>query len=218
MRKGLFSNRFSKLTSLVGLIIVVFTSVWWYRSCSNSAPDGLKIENTPIQITQIRKIAELTVIGMEDEFVLDTIEYYQSREDQIAGNSFKLRNTKDFSNVLANPHIKRRLTLIVKTRSKFGFDLSKGNLEIFQNNDSVWIHTKPAKILSIESNPSKTKVFIENGSWSDGDRAKLLNRIVKQIQKRLKTNEIQKRVENSFDDLVIKIMKDGRKVLVYHDL
>ncbi|MBU2020005.1 MAG: DUF4230 domain-containing protein [Bacteroidetes bacterium] len=218
MRKNRFYRRMPKAVRYAILGVLIFFGIWMYRSCKADSANKFLIEETPIQVTKIREIAELAVIGMEDEFVLDSVEYYKSKTEKYSGNSFKLQNTRDFKNVISNSEIKRRLTLIVKTKSKIGFDLSENQLQIFQNKDTVWIHTGKPKILSVERNPSKTKVFIENGSWSDSDRIRLLERIPKKIEKRLKENDLNKKVESIFQELLIKLLKDDRQILVYHDL
>jgi hypothetical protein len=200
------------------LAVFIFLGILIYRSCNDSNSNDFLIQDTPIQVTKVRTIAELAVIGMEDEFVLDSVEYYKSASDKFAGNSFKLQKGEDILNVLSKPEIKRRLSIIVKTKSKIGFDLSDKQLQIFQNKDSVWIHTGKPKILSIERNPSKQEIFIENGSWSDSDRTNLLKRITKKIENRLKENALKSKVETTFKELLIKLLKDDRKILVYHDL
>jgi ribosomal protein S20 len=45
-----------------------------------------------------------------------------------------------------------------------------------------------------------------------------LKRITKKIENRLKENALKSKVETTFKELLIKLLKDDRKILVYHDL
>ena len=219
MRNVVKFNRFSRWFKMLWYAIAIFIGIWLYRKCTNKiSTHAWKIENSPIQVTQVRKISELAILQMDEEYVLDTVEYYKSSSDELSGNSIKLRQARNFKYVLSNPSIKRRLCLIVKSKAKIGFDLSSDQLQIFQNKDSVWIHTGKAKVLSVEMNPLKTRVFLENGSWTDADRNKLLGRIPIKIEEKLKQNQINKRVEVTFERMLKRLLKDEREILVYHDL
>jgi hypothetical protein len=205
------------LKNLVALLFFSFMGFLLFRACSDKPqPPELVLDETPLHIESIRKIAEVATISFKDEVVSDTIEYYKSGDDEFAGTLRKLADL-DLKNAIRNSEIKRRLTLIVKGEAKIGFDLTDKNYRIDQNKDTIWFHFPKAKILDINLNPSETEVFQENGTWHDYTRKQLLAKAKVKIERNVINAQLLQKAEDSMKDLIRKLMRDDRKLLIYYE-
>jgi hypothetical protein len=210
-------NSIRLLKNLVALLFLSFMGFLLFRACSDKAiPHDLVLEDTPLRIESIRKIAEVATISFKDEVVADTIEYYKSSEDEISGTLKKLVQL-DLKNLVRNSKVKRRLTLIVKGEAKVGFDLTDHNYRINQNKDTIWCHFPRAKILGINLNPSQTEIFQENGTWHDYTRLQLLAKAKTKIENNVVNAKLLQKAQDSMTDLLRKLMQDDRKILIYYE-
>lgn len=205
------------LKNLVALLFLSFLGFLLFRACSDKPkPPNLVLDETPLHIESIRKIAEVATISFNDEVVADTVEYYKNGDEVLSGTFKKLANL-DFKNAIRNSNIKRRLTLIVKGEAKIGFDLTDNNYRIYQNRDTIWFHFPKATILDINLNPSQTEVFQENGTWHDYTRKQLLAKAKTKIENNIVHAQLLQKAENSMKDLIQKLTRDERKLLIYYE-
>jgi hypothetical protein len=213
----MMKNSIRLLKNLVALLFLSSMGFLFFRACSDkpSLPN-LRIEDTPLHIESIRKIAEVATISVKDEVVADTIEYYKNGKEEISGTLNKLVHL-DLKNVVRNSNVKRRLTLVVKGEAKIGFDLTDKNYRIDKNQDTIWFHFPKSKILDINLNPLQTEVFQENGSWPDDTRKQLLNKAKQKIERNVEHAELLQKAEKTMSSLLRKLIRDKRKLVIYYE-
>ncbi len=205
------------LKNLVALLFIGFMGFLFFRACEDRpSPQALTLEETPLHIESVKKIAEVATISYKDEVVVDTVEYYAT-SDQVFLGSLEKMSRLDFENATRNFHVKRRLTLLVKGEAKIGFDLTDNNYRIAQNNDTIWINFPKAKLLDVSLNPSQTEVFQEDGKWHDYTRKQLLNKAKLKIEKDVAFANLFLKAETSMSVLISKLIRDKRKVLIYYE-
>jgi hypothetical protein len=210
-------NSIRLLKNLVAILFLSFMGFLLFRACSDKPKkEAYVLDETPLHIESIRKIAEVATISFKDEVVSDTIEHYKNGDEELAGTLKKLANL-DLKNAIRNFEIKRRLTLIVKGEAKIGFDLSDKNYRIEQNKDSIWFHFPKAKILDININPSQTEVFQEIGVWHDYTRKQLLAKAKIKMEKNVMKAQLLQKAEDSMKSLIRKLMRDKRTLLIYYE-
>jgi hypothetical protein len=205
------------LKNLFVLAIIFLVGFSIFRACKGTSnePD-LVLEDTPLHIESVCRIAEVATMGFQDEVVADTVEYFKGNDDKLMGNLKKLSDL-EIKHFLRYSNVKRRLTLIVKGEAKVGFDLTKNNYRIAQNADTIWLHFPKAKLLDINVNPLHTEVFQEDGDWNDAVRRALLNKAKKRIEQDVVDAQLIAKAEKSMSDLILQLVGDQRKILIYYE-
>lgn len=205
----------SKTREILRLVIntiifaaIVTVVVLLVRLCSSSEDLGWKLEDRPLKIETIRKIAELSTVSYTDEAVMDTIEYYKDLGEQVTGNIVKLSDLENWKYSIRGSNIKRRLTLIVGGEVRFGFDLKDTVFNLSYSQDSVFVQISEPKILDILVVPSKTIVFQEHGEWHDRARRKLQQKAVAIFAERSKQLELEKKSKQQLEQLLKKMIAD----------
>ena len=150
---------------LIMLVLVMLYAKWKglpsFSSWLEAKP--VVIDETPLVISEIKKIAELHTAKLYCEVVADSVIISPGEAAMLAmqeSGAFPILPPMVFSKG-------KKMVLIAKGRVIAGLDLSALNEKnIVVRNDSVWITLPPAKILDIITNPSDFEVFTEEGDWS----------------------------------------------------
>jgi len=209
-------NNIRLLKNLAVLAVLVFGVIFVFKKCSSDDAEGkLALEDSPLHIENIAKIAELAMVSFQDELVLDTIEYYNSSTDYVTGNVWKLHDLDNIKHVFSESDVKRRLTLIAKVEAKIGFRLTDKNYRVEQNKDTIWFHFPLPEILDFNSNPSETEVFKENGNWDDQARKNLMKRAERKTRYQVQQMDLDEKAKEGLKSLLKNILKDERTKMVY---
>ncbi|MFA7274792.1 MAG: DUF4230 domain-containing protein [Crocinitomicaceae bacterium] len=205
------------LKNLVVLAVIYLAGFYIFRACKGTSNDpDFVLEDTPLHIESVRRIAEVATMSFQDEVVADTVEYFKGSEDKWIGNLKKLSDL-EIKHFIRYSNVKRRLTLIVKGEAKVGFELTDKNYRIAQNVDTIWFHFPKAKLLDVNVNPLHTEVFQESGIWNDVARQKLMNKAKTRIVKDVNKAELTQKAEKSMSDLILQLVSDERKILIYYE-
>lgn len=138
-------------------------------------PASALIDETPMLVKEIRKISQLVTLNVQDEVVVSSL------KPAPAGSARRLVNI--FSTVPAMAM--DRLVLVVKGEIQMGTELRGLNSEqVFINGDSISIQLPAATILDIQTNPSGTETFTEEGSWSPPEVTALKEKARAQLAER----------------------------------
>lgn len=139
------------------LLVVILAATAWYLLAKTDwlpslrelvKPKAVRIDETPVVVGEIRKLAEWTTIVAYDEVVEDTV---------------RTESSPNPLSALTGPD---RLVLVVKGTVRAGTDLSameEGS--ITRIGDSVAVTLPPARILDVSVNPSGVETFMESGQW-----------------------------------------------------
>lgn len=193
---------------------IVAGVLFMIRRCGPGENPGWELENRPLKIENIRKIAELSTVSYTDEVVMDTIEYYKDLGEQISGNVTKLSDIENWKYSIRGSNIKRRLTLIIGGEVRYGFDLKDTMFNVTYSGDSVFVKVTQPKILDILIVPSKTSVFQEHGEWHDRARRKLQQKAISILGERSKQLDLEEKAKRQLETLLKKLIADKRSTLI----
>lgn len=196
--------------AVIGICIFAVYDYFWRQDSSEYA-----IDDTPLKVEMVRSIAEISTISYKDEVVEDSIEYFKNSTDQISGNILKLGDLDYWKYGVRASNISRRLTLIVKGEVRYGFDLTKHQIDIQHNADTIWLNMPKPKILDVIVVPSATTIFQENGDWSDQARIKMEKKAISQLILNAEKLNLQKKTISQMDKLLRKIVPKDRVLLIY---
>lgn len=200
----------------LAIILLTFVGYLIYQFfAGEEKEENWEIDNTPLQIEAIKTIAEISTVSYRDEVVVDSVEFYRTMNEQIAGNTLKLIDVDQWKYGLKSSNIKRRLTLIVKGEVRYGMNLTQNNYKFKQNNDTIWFTLPKPQILDVLVTPSSTEIFLENGEWKDHERKQLENKAkIRLKQNADKLNLEKKTIENIcrlFENLI-----PGEKKIIFN--
>lgn len=153
---------------LIVLVLGMLYAKWkGLPSFSNwLAAKPVVIDETPLVISEIKKIAELHTAKLYCEVVADSVIISPAEAAMLAmqgSGAFPLLPPMVFTKG-------KKMVLIAKGRVIAGMDLSTINEKnVMVKNDSVWLTLPSAKILDIITNPSDFEVFTEEGEWSSNE-------------------------------------------------
>lgn len=200
---------------IIGMLVLV-ALVWLVvRACgSEKEPTRFEIEDSPMRVELIRNIAHLATISYEDEVVIDSVEYYRNAGEQLAGNFEKLTDPDNFKHGLKASNVKRRLTLIVKGKIHYGFDLKDKTFQFRESDSLIEIQLPQPKILEVISTPSTTRIFQENGKWQDYEINLLKKRSRNKIIARFLELKLEDQAKNNLKRIILSLMPKGKKVKV----
>lgn len=208
-------------TELVRLVInmsiiagLVVLALFLIRRCTADEDGEWELENHPLRVENIRKIAELSTVSYTDEVVSDSIEYYEDFGEQFAGNVSKLADLESWKYAVRGSAIKRRLTLIVGGEVRYGFDLKDTTFRVTYSGDTVFVQTAAPKILDVIVVPSKTTIFQEHGQWQDNARIQLQQKARLILAARSGKMELAQKSKQQLESLLKKLLADKRKLIV----
>ncbi|HPZ88330.1 MAG TPA: DUF4230 domain-containing protein [Flavihumibacter sp.] len=164
----------------------------WFRA----AP--VTIDETPIIVSRIRALSELSSLSVQDEVVVTQI--------KPSGTAKQIISMMTPGTPPALDH----LVLVVKGELQLGTDL-KGLTEkqVFVSGDSISIRLPPATVLLAQINPSQTETFIEEGDWTPEQVTQLKIKARDQLIERAR----QKGLLQKANERSLKIMEDFLKTL-----
>lgn len=154
-----------RLGILTVIGVVGYLAYRWFGP--DEASDEIVLQDSPLKVEQIRSILELNTLKFQDEVVVDSVEFYNSTSDQIAGNLNKIIDVDQFKHGISGSAVKRRLTLIIKGELLYGVDLKRRDFQMLPQGDSLIIVIPTPELLSIAVSPKKTEIVTENGYWKD---------------------------------------------------
>lgn len=199
-----------QLVLLAALVAAVLFIVKW---CSGSGPKSrYEIENSPIRVEMIRNITQLANISYKDEVVVDSVEFYESESEMIAGNLAKLADPDNFKHGLKAGNVKRRLTLIVKGEVWIGFNLNDKKFNIVETDSLVQITLPEPKIIDVISTASSTRIFQENGRWEDYEIRQLKNKARLKMRQNAEALQLQAKAKENAKNVLSKLIKKKKRV------
>lgn len=152
---------------VIGFIVIIATILLWQFAHSTEvhvSKDG-KMEITPIEVEKIRNIGEWEFLAVSDEEIVDTIRHGFFGDDE--------------------------LSRIYYGTLRLGIDLGETKLDwITMDNDTVIVKLPQIKLLDKNFiDEAKTKSFIEDGEWSEADRAALTRKAILIMRERCLTKQ-----------------------------
>ena len=121
---------------------------------------SLTIDDTPVVVTRIRALGELTTACFYDEMVL-------SRSKQ---NSFSSSALGSLARDSFGKDVDDHLVIIAKGTVRAGVDLLEMTPEDLRfSGDTVFVRLPAPQYLDIIVNPSDFEVFAETGKWTHGE-------------------------------------------------
>lgn len=208
-------------TELVRLVInmsiiagLVVLALFLIRRCTSDEDGEWELENHPLRVENIRKIAELSTVSYSDEVVSDSIEYYDDMSEQFTGNISKLSDLENWKYVVRGSAVKRRLTLIVGGEVRYGFDLKDTTFHVTYSGDTVFVQAAAPKILDVIVVPSKTSIFQEHGEWHDNARVRLQQKARLILAARSAKMGLEEKSKQQLESLLKKLLSNKRKLIV----
>jgi hypothetical protein len=201
-----------RLAVIAGIAFIGVIVYRWFFGRAEG--DGYAIEDTPLHVEEIRKIIELNTIRFRDEVVVDTVEYYRSVSEQIAGNFEKLTDPDQIEHGISHSNVKRRLTLVMKGELLYGVDLKRKDFSVEPKDDKLIIHIPSPELLSVSLTPENTDVFVENGNWKDYER-QLMQR--KARNKMIASGEklgLREKAKEPVERLLKQLIRSDKQVVV----
>lgn len=189
---NLLKNIFIYLTKrwlpvLVGIAVVLFVLSRIHVDLSPSKwfkAQPLRIDETPIIISEIKQIAELQTAKLFCEVVTDSVVISTAEAAYRA-----LRDAIFFPPLPPALTIPKKIVIVSKGQVIAGMDLSTiTNDNIILIGDTAKLSLPSAKILDVISNPSDTEIFLESGQWTSAEII-----LVKQKAQRQMREEADKR-------------------------
>ena len=120
----------------------------------------LTIDDTPVIVTKIRSLGQLTTVCYYDEMVL-------TRSKQ---NSFSASPLGSLARDSFGKDVDDHLVIIAKGTVRAGVDLMDMTEEDIRfAGDTAWIRLPAPQYLDIIVNPSDFEVFAETGKWTHGE-------------------------------------------------
>ncbi len=198
------------IKNLIVVALISIAGYFAYQHFFSEKNTELSIAETPIQIENIKSIAEISAVSYKDEIVVDSIEFFDKDVDYSYFNPIDLYK-------MYNRNIKRRLTLIVHGEVKYGIDLSDNNYSVFQNKDTLWLHLPRPEITDVIISPSKTEIFTEKGNWTDNEKKEMLIKATKKLKKNAKKLNLHKKALKNTRTIFQRMIVSRKKLLIYFD-
>ena len=186
-KNKLFIFRYPQLTLIALGIIVIAIALTMLARCSrhNSLQivTDQGIDDTPQIVESLKAIGQWEFLSVTDEEMVDTVRKGFFSDDQLAR--------------------------IYYGRLHLGIDMSKvADDWISSKGDSVSVVLPPIQLL--DSNfidETRTKAFIEKGTWTDGDRQRLYEKARRQMLARCLTKSNLKSAEDNATRQMNEMMK-----------
>lgn len=155
-------------TVLAAVIVILVAIVVWRLATARTeihyAQEG-RMEITPVQIEKIKSIGQWEFLSISDEEIADTIRHGFFGDDE--------------------------LSRIYYGTLRLGIDFSKAPEGwIKMDDDTVMVTMPPVKLLDDKFvDEAATKSFIEDGKWSEADRAALTAKAEAAMRRRCLTKQ-----------------------------
>jgi hypothetical protein len=201
MRKQLI-NIVLVVVAIIVFYLVAVKAKWIPSFTGLFKPAPVLIDETPILIKEIRAISELVTITAYDEVITSSV------KPAPAGSVKQLLRYVMPAPVIAID----KIVLVVKGKVVAGVELQKmTDKNIFIKGDSISMQLPPAVILDVIVNPSDTETFMETGSWSSDEVAKVKLKAMNALL--IRANE--KKLPEKANEQALHVMNDFLKSLGY---
>jgi hypothetical protein len=177
--KGL--GKLGKVGIVVLLLYIGYQMLHWVGAVpsigSMFKAKPVVIDDTPIMITEIKKIAQLFTVTVYDEVVIDSakVDETSTRERILSTLIIRLPVLSKKSNIV----------LIAKGKIMAGTDLAKLDSSAFRiHKDTVFMKLPKAIILDAIVNPSDIETFDETGTWVEHEVVAIKQRAKEKIIQR----------------------------------
>lgn len=197
-----------RLGALAAIVIGVIIIIQIVKSANS--PTEAQIDDTPLRVEQIKAILELNTIRFKDEVVVDTLEMYKDGFDVWE----KLGDFNTFDEFVKPSPIKRRLTLIVKGELLYGVNLKTSDFDMSVQKDTLVITLPEPELLSATVNPLNTDVFVENGTWSDYARRKMMIKAKKRMIKNGEDLHLPLKAREPLERTIKQLVKSDKPVKI----
>lgn len=163
-----------KITIVAVVIIILAMFIWWMSSGTelHTSKEG-HMEITPVQVEKIKSIGQWEFLSVSDEEIVDTVRHGFFGDDE--------------------------LSRIYYGTLRLGIDLNDAEKDwITMDKDTVAIKLPPVKLLDNNFiDEARTRAFIEDGKWSEADRAALTQKAIRQMRRRCLTKSNFKSAEDN---------------------
>lgn len=196
-------------------VLAYFAYTFFFGSAS---ADDMEIDETPLNVEQIRAILELNTLKFQDEAVVDTLEFYENASEQVSGTLEKLFSIDQMKNGILPSSIKRRLSLIVKGELLYGVNLKTKDFSFKRQGDSIVVTIPKPELLSVSVNPNNTEVFVENGFWKDYEKQQM---VIKAKNKMIRTGQelqLPERAKAPLVKLLHQLIKSDKQVIIQFEI
>lgn len=179
------------LKKLLPIIIILLLLMWafgkwkgWPSPSNWFKAQAVRIDETPLIISEIKTIAELHTAKLYCEVVTDSVVISPPDAAYKA-----LRDAIFFPTLPPSFATPKKLVLVAKGNIIAGMDLAQlSENDINVKKDSVWITLPSALIIDVITNPSDFEVFLEEGTWSSTEvvlvKQKAIRQMVAEAEKR----------------------------------
>lgn len=139
------------------ILLLALGAIVFLTRADRREKQGLTIDETPVVITKIRSLGELTTACYYDEMVL-------ARSKQ---NSFSSSALGSLARDGFGKDVDDHLVIIAKGTVRAGVDLLEMTPDDLRfSGDTVYVRLPSPQYLDIIVNPSDFEVFAESGKWS----------------------------------------------------
>lgn len=145
------------------LLLVCVLLVGLHRQPLVSVGTDGHMESTPVEVEQIRAIGQWEFLTLSDEEIVDTVRHGFFGDDE--------------------------LSRIYYGTLRLGIDLSKaGERSVHVKGDTLSVRLPPVGLLDDHFiDEARTRSFIEEGKWTEADRAALTRKAARQMRRRCLT-------------------------------
>ena len=185
----------ARLLNRLLLIVALAMTAWYFMARAGwvpglgrlFSPKEVKIDETPVLVSEIRQLAEWTTVVSYDEVVEDTI------------------RTETNPNPLSAISGSDRLVLIAKGSVRAGTDLASLQEDAIRRiGDSISVTLPPARIIDVTVNPSGVETFIENGTWP----GEAFERVKIKARERMRDRALQQGILGMADRRSVMLMEN----------
>lgn len=98
----------------------------------------------------------------------------------------------------------------------YGVDLKKKDFQFKTYDDSTILILPEPELLSIETNPANTEVYIENGYWKDSERIILMNLARKKMIQTADELHLKEKVKKPIEKLLHVLNASNKKLIIQY--
>lgn len=163
-----------KITAVAVVVIVLAVLIWWMsRGTEQHVSKEGRMEITPVQVEKIKSIGQWEFLSVSDEEIVDTVRHGFFGDDE--------------------------LSRIYYGTLRLGIDLNDAEKDwITMDKDTVAVKLPPVKLLDENFiDEARTRAFIEDGKWSEADRAALTQKAIQTMRRRCLTKANIKSAEDN---------------------
>ena len=155
-----------KITPAAVLLVVILIAALFFLHGNSRRKRDLTIDDTPVIVTKIRSLGELTTACYYDEIVLTGTKqnvFSSSPLGSIARDGFG-KDVDDHLVIIAKGTVRAGIDLMEMTDDRIRF-----------SGDTVFVRLPAPQYLDIIVNPSDFEVFAETGKWTHEQVTSLQN-------------------------------------------